>query len=451
MREERVDIAVIGGVAAGTSAAAAAVRENPKLKVVIFEKGRHISYGGCGIPYFIENLMESYEELITFTPEGFKKSKGVDVRIFNEVIAVDPANHALTIKDLESLEEFIVYYGKLIISTGAHSTQLQIEGLHPGDRIFNVRTLDDAIKIKNFLKYHSPKNVVIIGAGYIGLEMAEAFNSIGLKVTLLELMDHAMPYADATMSSLIEEELVKNNVKLMTSTEIKSVEVGEEFVRLHTSKGFVESEMVIVSVGVEPNVEIAKNAGILLGQRNAVSVDDMMKTNFEDIYACGDCATAKNKLTGEEVYIPLGTTANKQGRIAGRNAAGSRESFDGVLGTVVTKIFDIEYARTGLTYREASQKYKAGMTLVHSRSRAHYYPGGGPVHVLFVYEKGTGRILGAQMAGYEVSKRIDVISTAITNGMTLEALSGLDLSYAPPFAPVWDPILVAANVAKKEV
>ncbi len=450
MKEEKIDVAVIGGVAAGTSAAAAVVRENSEFKVVLFEKDKFISYGGCGIPYYIEGITENYKDLIMFTPEAFKKSKGVDVRTLHEITSIDPVNKSLSVKNMESLEDSNVYFDKLIISSGARSTIPQIDGLEIDDRIFNVRTLGDAIRLKKFIKNSNSKNAVILGGGYVGLEMAEALAANGINVVIVEMMDHVMPNADSQMSELVEEELIRNHVKLMTSTQLKLVESGEKSVRLSTTNGVIETDMLLVAVGVTPEVELAKSCGVQLGVRNAISVNSKMETNFEGIYACGDCAATHNRLTGEETYIPLGTTANKMGRVAGKNAAGRSEEFMGVIGTTVTKIFNIEYARTGLTYKEASTRFKAGMTLVRSISKAHYYPGSAPVHVMLVYEKGTGRILGSQMAGSDISKRIDVLSSAITAGMDLETLSSLDLSYAPPFAPVWDPVLVAANVAKKK-
>ncbi len=452
MKEEKVDIAVIGGVAAGTSAAAAAVRENKDLKVVLFEKDKFISYGGCGIPYYVEGLTKNYKDIIIFTPEAFTESKGVDVRISHEVTSIDPTNKFLTVRNYNYDESTKVYFNKLVVSTGAISSIPPIDGLKIGERIFKVRTLQDAIKLKKFLDDNSPKNAVILGGGYIGLEMAEAISAHGVNVTIIEMMEHVMPTADPQMSEFIEEELVRNHVKVMTSTQLKFVESEEDsMIRLGTTNGVLETDMLVVTVGVTPQVELAKECGIRLGSGNAVSVNSNMMTNFNDVYSCGDCATASHRLTGEEVYIPLGTTANKQGRIAGRNAAGRKEEFKGVLGTAVTKIFGLEYARTGLTYREASKQFETGMSIIKSKSKAHYYPGSKDVHIMLVYEKGSGKILGAQMAGSEISKRIDVLATAITAEMDIEELSTLDLSYAPPFAPVWDPILIAANVAKKGV
>ena len=453
MKEEKVDIAVIGGVAAGTSAAAAAVRENKDLKVVLFEKGKFISYGGCGIPYYVEGLAKSYKDIVVFTPEAFTKSKGVDVRISHEVTSIDPVNRFLTVKSFDDyVESTKVHFDKLIVSTGATSSIPPVDGLKIGERIFKVRTLQDAIRLRKFLDNNSPKSAVILGGGYIGLEMAEAIGAHGVNVTIIEMMEHVMPTADPQMSEFIEEELGRNHVKVMTSTQLKFVESEEDsMIRLGTTSGVLETDMLVVAVGVTPQTELAKKCGIQLGVKNAISVDSNMMTNFDDVYSCGDCATAYHRLTGEDVYIPLGTTANKQGRVAGRNAAGGKEEFKGVLGTAVTKIFDLEYARTGLTYREALKQFKAEMSIVKSKSRAHYYPGSRDVHIMLVYEKGSGKILGSQMAGSEISKRIDVVASAITAGMNVEELSTLDLSYAPPFAPVWDPILIAANVAKKEV
>ncbi len=451
MREEKVDIAVIGGVAAGTSAAAAAVRTNNELRVTLFEKDKFISYGGCGIPYYVQGLTKSYKDIVIFTPEDFKKSKGVDVRILHEVKSVDTRNKAMDVRDIENSEDVRVFYDKLIIATGANSLLPKINGLRENGRTFRVRTLQDAIRITTFLKDYSPKNVVILGGGYIGMEMAEAMAAHGIKITVMEMMDRVMPSADPEMSGLIEKELVKNNVRIMKSTKLNYVEEDDESLRLTTNNGVVETEMLLVTVGVAPETRLAQESGIVTGTKGAISVKEDMSTSTEEVYACGDCATATHRLTGEEVYIPLGTTANKQGRVAGRNAAGKYEEFKGVLGTAVTKIFNLEYARTGLTFREASEKFKAGMTLISSKSKAHYYPDSRDIHIMLVYEKGSGRILGAQMAGSGVSKRIDILAAAITASMDVEQLSTLDLAYAPPFSPVWDPVLIAANVAKKGV
>ncbi len=451
MKEEKIDIAVIGGVAAGTSAAAAAARENKKMKVVLFEKDMFISYGGCGIPYYVEGLAKSYKDIIVFTPEDFQKSKGVDVRTFHEVVSIDPSNKSLEVRNLKDSEDVRVFFDKLIISTGAKAFMPKIDGLKESERIFKIRTLQDAIRLTTFLKDNAPKSAVILGGGYIGLEMAEALAAHDIKVTIVEMMDHVMPTADAQMSEMIEKSLLKNNVKVMTKTKLEFVDETEDSLRLSTTNGVLESDMLIVAVGVVPETTLAKGCGIETSVKDAILVRPDMSTNIEGVYSCGDCATAVHRLTGENVYIPLGTTANKQGRIAGKNAAGKSEEFQGVLGTAVTKIFDLEYARTGLTYNEASQKYKAGMTLISSKSRANYYPNSRNVHIMLVYEKGTGKILGAQMAGREISKRIDIVAAAISAGMTVEDLASLDLAYAPPFSPVWDPVLVAANVAKKGV
>jgi NADPH-dependent 2,4-dienoyl-CoA reductase/sulfur reductase-like enzyme len=451
MKKEKVDIAVIGGVAAGTSAAAAAVRESKNSKVVLFEKDKFISYGGCGIPYYVEGLTKSYKDIVVFTPEGFQKSKGVDVRILHEVTFIDPVNKTLKVRNLENSEDITVFFDKLIISTGAKATMPKIEGLKEGERIFKIRTLQDAIRLVTFLKDNAPESAVILGGGYIGLEMAEALAAHNIKVTIVEMMDHVMPTADDQMSEMIEKELLKNNVKVMTKTKLNFVEETEESLRLSTTNGVLESDMLLVSVGVIPEVELAKASGIETSVKGAIKVKADMSTNVDDVYSCGDCATAIHRVTGEDVYIPLGTTANKQGRIAGKNAVGKSEEFKGVLGTAVTKIFGLEYARTGLTYKEAAEKFKVGTALVSSKSKAHYYPGSRDVQIMLVYEKGSGKLLGAQMAGGEISKRIDIVAAAISAGMDVEELSSLDLAYAPPFSPVWDPVLVAANVAKKGV
>ncbi len=440
---------VVGGVAAGMSAAAKARRTNPDLEIEVYEKTGYVSYGACGIPYFVKGEIPNVDDLIARTPEQFAKQR-IYAHTYHEVLDINVENHTVRVRNLDTGEEFTDHWDKLILTTGGVAARPPIPGLSlPG--IFTVRTPEDGLAIRQWIAEQRPTRGLIVGGGYIGLEMAEALAAHGIHVTIVEMLPQVMPNMDADMVEHIQAELERQGVDLQLEHPVEAFE-GDGRVREVVAGGeHFPADIVIFSVGVKPNVTLAKQAGIVLGPTGAVAVDDHMRTNVPNVWAAGDVAEVHHLVTGKPAYIPLGTTANKQGRVAGTNAAGGDAAFGGVVGTAVVKVFDLHAARTGLSEREAREEgFDVAIVTIKSSSKAHYMPHPSPIHVKLVFEKGSHRLLGGQIVGREgVAKRIDIIATALHAGWTTYDLAKLDLAYAPPFSPVWDPILVAANVASR--
>lgn len=447
---------VIGGVAAGMSAASAVKRGDPSIEVIVVEKGEFISYGACSLPYYISGIVKDYRQLIALTPERAREERGIDVWTGHEAMAIYPSKGVVSVLERSSGEEKTVAYDTLMIATGGIPISPPIPGIDLSN-VFQVRTLADGIKIKRYIVEHAPKKAIIVGGGYIGLEMAEACKSLGMEVTVLEKLGNIMGTMGADITSIIEQGLQDQGITLVKDLDIESFEAVEGncgFVVADGERYRFETDLVLIAIGVRPRVDLARGAGIEIGETGAIAVDGTMRTNIENIYAGGDCAEVHHLVSGAKAYIPLGTTANKQGRIAGRNVLDPGCcQFHGVVGTAVTKICDLQVARTGLSLMEARRfGFEATTVTVTTNSRAGAYPGNEKITITLILDKGTKRVLGAEMVGKEgIAKRIDVIATALYNQMTVEALSQLDLGYAPPFAPVWDPILVAANVGTKKV
>jgi len=391
---------VIGGVAAGMSAASKARKLRYDIKILVFEKSGHISYGACGLPYFISDVIKSPEYLVAYD-----------------------AKKSVLVRNLQTGAQNEYQYDKLVITTGARAFVPPIKGIDIKG-IFTIKTLQDGIETKDFIRKNVPRRALIVGAGHIGLEMAEALAMAGMDVTIAEKESGILGTMDDEITKIVEDGLVRNRVKL-----------------------------VIVSSGDRPNSKIAKEAGIETDHTGAIKVNQRMETNVPGIYSAGDCAMAYHQVLERQVYFPLGTTANKQGKVAGENMVGGNASFKGIVGTSVLKVFGLEVAKTGLSEIETQREgFNFISNVVEQISRAHYYPGGSKVRIKLIAQMNTGRILGAEMVGREgVSKRIDVFATAIAAKMTVEDIGDLDLSYAPPFAPVWDPILIAANDLKKKI
>ena len=446
-------LVVIGGVAAGMSAASRARRLNPKIEIMVFEKSGFVSYGSCGLPYFVSDVIKAPENLVVYDAKFFKEKRNIDVYLHHEVLKIFPAKRSVLVKDLEKDKEFEVGYDKLVIATGARAVKPNIKGIDL-DGIFTIRFLEDGIAIKNFIRENSPKKALIIGAGYIGMEMAEALVSLGIDVTIVEVMPNILGSMDDEINEVVEAELQKNGVKLLKSTSVVEF-VGDGFVRkaILNNGSSLDVDLVIVGAGIKPNSEIARDAGIEIGRSGAIAVNQRMETNIPGVFAAGDCAEAFHLVLGRPVYIPLGTTANKQGKVAGENAVGGNAIFKGIVGTAVFKVFELEVARTGISEKQAKEEgIDYVSTVIEHGSRAHYYPGGSKIRVKLIAERKTGRLLGAEMVGRDgVAKRIDVFATALHARMSIDEIAGLDLSYAPPFAPVWDPILIAANDIEKKL
>jgi len=437
---------VVGGVAAGMSAAAKAKREDPELEVVAFEKSGFVSYGACGLPYYIAGEVPRVEDLVARTPEQFKK-QGITAKTRHEVVAVDLDAREAVVADLEEGREFKEPFDVLVVATGARPILPPLVGTDlPG--VFTLRTPEDGVAIREWAL--KSKRAVVVGAGYVGLELSEAFRALGLEVTLLEARERVLPHLDPEVSELVAAELGKNGVRVETGAEVKAV-LGEGRVEgVETAAGKIEADLVLFAVGIRPNTALAEAMGLLLGPTGAVKVDAKMRTNVEGVFAAGDVAESRHLLTGEPFWAPLGDVANKHGRTAGSVIAGKEAEFRGVLGTTITRVFGLAVAATGLTETAAREKgFAAKGVMIKSRDRAHYMPGGHPLFVKLVYEEKEGRVLGAQVVGHRNdARRVDVVAALIQMGASVEDMRALDLAYAPPFGPVWDPLLVAANQAR---
>jgi NADPH-dependent 2,4-dienoyl-CoA reductase/sulfur reductase-like enzyme len=447
--DKKKRLVVIGAVAAGTSAAAKAKRTNPDLEVILLERDAHISYGACGLPYFISGVVPTVESLIARTPEEFRK-RGVDVRIRHEVMEIDPTHNGVHVADLEAAKEYALSYDSLVIATGAVSFRPPVPGLDlPG--VYTLRTLSDGVALREVVGNKPPKSVVIVGGGSIGLEMAEAFRALSLSVTIVEMAPQVMVNLDEEMSKLVLAEVERNGVRVLLNDGLIRCEGTGRVEKVITQHNEVPADLVLVAIGVRPNTRLAEMAGIRLGAGRAIAVDEYMRTNFEGIYAAGDCVDAIHQVTGERTYVPLGSTANKQGRVAGANAAAMSCTFEGVAGTAVAKVFGLEVARTGLTEKEARDKgFDVGMSSIRTTDHADYYPGATGLQVKLILDQKTGRLLGAQLIGAQgAAKRVDVLAAALSTRMTVDDLTRVDYSYAPPYASVYDATLVAANVVSK--
>lgn len=445
-------LVVVGGDAAGMSAASKAKRENPDLDVTVFEKQEYVSFGLCGLPYYISGKVEELDDLIAVDPEEFQEKRNIDVRTNHEVLDINPEEKTVLVKD-ENGEELEEGYDKLLIATGVHARVPPLDNIDL-ENIFTLHWLEDGRKIKNYVKENKPEKVVLTG-GYIGLEMAEAFTELGLDVTVLAKHEEVLPMIDEEIVEPLVEELEKNGVELRKNSAIVGFEGDDngKVQKVKTKNGEVETDFVLLSVGVEPSSELAEKAGIEVGETGGIVVNERMETGVEDIYAAGDCVETKNILTGEGVNIPLGDTANRQGRTVGINISGGDATLPGLLGTAIVKVFDLAIARTGLSEAEAEESefdYKS--ITIEAPSRAFYYPGGSEITVKMIVEEDTGRLLGTQMAGKEgVSQRIDVAASLIYNETTVEEIQKLDLAYAPPYSPPWDPLQTAAKVVSSKI
>lgn len=447
-------IVVIGGVAAGLSAASKARKLRSDIEIIVFEKSGHISYGACGLPYLISDLIKSPEGLVSHDIKFFKEERNINVFLYHEVVAIYPAKQSVLVRNLRTGAENEYQYDKLMIATGARTFVPLIKGIETKG-IFTINTLKDGIETKDFILKNVPKRALIVGAGHIGMEMAEALVIAGMDVTIVARGPDILGTMDEEITKIVEEGLGRNNVTLLKSTSVGEFISENGYIReaiLDNSES-INADIVIVCIGMRPNSEIAEEAGIEIDHTGAVNVNQRMETNIPGIYSAGDCAMAYHQVLERQVYIPLGTTAIKQGKVAGENMVGGNASFKGIVGTSVLKVFDLEVARTGLSEIDAQiEGFNFISNVVEQNSRAHYYPGGSKIWVKLIAQKNTGRILGAEMIGREgVSKRIDVFATAIAAKMTVEDIGELDLSYSPPFAPVWDPVLIAANDLKKKI
>jgi len=451
-------LVVIGGGAAGMSAASAARRTDPGLDVVVCEAGGFAAYGMCGIPYYLGGTVPEPENLLAYPPSAFREKRGIDLRLHTRVTGIDPAARQVRLaagtpaaRAPSATRGEPLAYDALVVSTGADPVRPPMPGLDDR-RVFTIRSLDEAIGLRRLLASGTVRRAVVVGAGYVGLETAEALVCAGVDVDVVEALPGVLGTVDEPVAALAQAE-VERHVRLRLGARLEAVDRGSTPAGCLTA--VVEGEeipadLVVIAVGVRPATDLLIQAGARHLPDGSVVVDAGMRTSLPDVFAAGDAVALPHLVLGRPAWVPLGPAANKTGRVAGTVAAGGTASFRGVVGTAVVKVFGLEVARTGLGLAEAQA---AGLDAVAtdevSRSRAKYYPGSSPLHVRLVHTR-EGRLLGGQLAGREgAAKRVDVLATALHAGFTVEDLAALDLSYAPPFAPVYDPVLAAAIKAAR--
>jgi len=452
-----IKLVIVGGVAGGATAAARARRVSEDAEIVVFERGEYISFANCGLPYYIGNVIKKRDHLLLATPEEFKQRYNIDVRIFSEVVDINSKEKAVAIKNTITGEKFWENYDKLILSPGAEPIKPPLEGIEL-ENIFHLRNVPDSDRIKKIVDERNPQCAVVVGGGFIGLEMAENLTERGVKTTIVEMLDQVMPSLDYEMATLIHDHLEAKNVELELENGVKSFSKASDRILVSTQKGHeIECDLVLLSVGIRPENSLAKQADLKIGSTGGIVVDDTMKTSDPNIYAVGDAVEVRDIVTGFPTLTALAGPANKQARIAADNALGRKSIFTGTLGTSVVKVFDMVLASTG-----ANEKFLKKhdipylVSYTHSGSHAGYYPGATNTSVKILFSPGTGKVLGAQIVGKKgVDKRIDVLATAIRAKMTVYDLEELELAYAPPYSSAKDPInicgFVAANILKGDM
>jgi NADPH-dependent 2,4-dienoyl-CoA reductase/sulfur reductase-like enzyme len=448
----RTRMVVIGGDAAGMSAASQARRRRPAddLAIVAFERGPHTSYSACGMPYYASGMVDDWERLVVRTPEQFA-ARGIDARVRHQVEEIDLGSGRVGVHDLETGRSFDEPWDVLVIATGAEPVRPAVPGIDlPG--VHGLSILQDGLDLRRSIEA-KPERAVVIGGGYIGLEAAEALVYRGIPTALVERGQEVMSTLDPDMGALVSKALRDAGVELHTNEKVEAIEGDDRVRAVRTAGGTLPADLVVLGIGTQPNVTVAREAGVALGRTGAIEVGPRMQTRHDAVWAAGDCAETRHLVSGHPVNYHLGTIANKQGRVCGINVGGGYATFPGALGTAVTQVWPVEVARTGLSeteLRPLGLEYET--VTVDSTTRAGYFPGAAPIRLKVIAERRSGRLLGAQIVGKEgAAKRIDVFATALWNRMTVEDMVNLDLSYAPPFSPVWDPVLIAARKAVERI
>ena len=447
-------VVIVGGVAGGATAAARIRRLDEQAEIVVFERSGYISYANCGLPYYIGGVIEDPEELTLQTPESFFSRFRIRMKVRHEVKAIHPDRQTVAVKNLETGESFEESYDKLLLSPGAKPVRPHLPGIN-SSKVFTLRTVEDTLRIRNHVDQHQPRSAVLVGGGFIGVEVAENLRHAGIDVTLVELGRQLLAPFDADMAAFIHAEMRKHGVKLALGRMVKGFEEKDGGVQvLLENAAPLHADLVVLAIGVSPESSLAKEAGLALGLKGSILVNDRMETSVPDIYAVGDAVQVKHYVTGEDSLIALAGPANKQGRIAADNICGGDSRYPGSQGSSVLKVFDLTAASTGINETNARKSgLDADAVILSPMSHAGYYPGGKVMTMKVVFEKGTYRLLGAQIVGYEgVDKRIDVLATAIHAGMKATRLKDLDLAYAPPYSSAKDPVNMAGfmidNIAK---
>jgi len=446
-----MEFVIIGADAAGMSAASRAKRNRPDLNVTVFEKSGDVSYSACGMPYNIADSDREIEDLVVRHAHVFRDKQGINVLTGHCVESIDPKGKTVSGTSSDG-KAFQRGYDKLLIATGASSVRPDLPGFDlPG--VMALKSLDDGRKIKAYLTAHDVKKALIIGMGYIGLEMCEAFVAGSMEVDMVKPGPLLLPWMASELSGIVKEELDSHHIRLHPGRAIHKIEKKSGYLKALGQDISFETDMVLLAMGVAPNSDLAENAGLELGPSRSIAVDRSLKTSDENIYAAGDCADAHHVVTGAKTWIPLALRANRAGWAVADHVCGKAVNLAGVSGAAVFKVFDLEVARVGLNIREAEASgFEPEAVVVKTRSRAHAHPGSSPIWIQMVGDKKSGRLLGAQMVGREgVAHRINSVSVALANRMTAEAFSQTDMAYAPPFGPVWDPLLTATNQLLKKM
>jgi NADPH-dependent 2,4-dienoyl-CoA reductase/sulfur reductase-like enzyme len=443
-------LVVIGGDAGGMAAAAnARRRRRTDLDIVAIEKGRWTSYSACGIPYVVGGDVSSLDDLVAKSPQVFRDELSIDVRTEHEAMAIDLDARTVEVRNNIHHRTFRLGFDILHIGTGGRPRRPDIPGID-SPLVFGVQTLDDAARLMDQVKTGTIRQVVVVGGGYIGLELAEAFLKRRAEVTVIERGPEVMATTlDPDVGAMVSAAMRREGVTVHCGEAVVGIEKSAGGAAVVTSERTVTADVVVLGLGVEPNSRLAADAGVATGVKGAVAVDRRQRTSADGVWAAGDCCDTFHLVSGRRLHVALGTVANKQGRVAGINIGGGYATFPGVVGTAITRLCALEIGRTGLTEREATEAgFGYVVAKIDSSTRAGYFPGSGPITVKLLAERGLGRVLGAQVFGHEgTAKRIDVLATAITAGMTVDDLVALDISYAPPFSPLWDPVQVAARKA----
>lgn len=442
-------VIIIGGIAAGMSAAAKLRRVNKEAQVKVYEKSNHVSFGACGLPYYVGGFFESPNNMIARTPEKLRES-GIEIEIRHEVLEVNPSKKQIKVKNLDTQQIYEEHYDKLMIATGAKSIIPPIENIDL-EHVYTLKSMEDGIALRAKMQDPNIQKISIIGAGFIGLEAVEAAKVYGKEVTVFQLEDRILKEVfDEEVTSILEEELRHHQVELYTNTKVIALEGEDKVTHVVTETQKIPTDLVILATGVKPNTAFLKDTGIEMLENGALVIDHEGKTSIEGIYAAGDCATIPHRLKTKPAYIPLATGANKLGRIVGENLGGGHEKFEGTLGSSCIKVLGMEAGRTGLSEKEAATLgIDYGKSFVTDKNQTDYYPGQEAISIKLIYDKSTKILLGAQVVGKkDAVQRTNALAVAIYSKMTTHELGMMDFCYAPPFARTWDVLNIAGNVAK---
>lgn len=438
-------VVIVGGVAGGASAAARLRRLDEQAEIIVFERTGFVSYANCGLPYYIGGVIEGESALTLQSPRGFWDRFHITVKTSHEVTAIHPEEHTVEVHNLETSEHFIETYDKLILSPGAHPIRPELPGVD-SKKLFSLRTVEDTLRIHSYVQEHKPTSAVVVGGGYIGIEAAENLSELGLEVTLLQRPKQLMNNLDFDMATFVHMKMRDSGINLHLGANVTGFQEVDGRIVTNVADGSpITADMVLLAIGVMPESHLAKEAGLQLGMKGAIAVNDRMETSAPDVYAVGDAIQVKHQVTGEDAVISLAGPANKQGRIVADVIAGLNSRYKGSLGSSVIKVFDLTVANTGLSEKAASAAgYQYESVVLSPGSHAGYYPGATPMTMKVVFEQETLRLLGTQIVGGEgVDKRIDVLATAIQAGIRADQLKDLDLAYAPPYSSAKDPVNMA--------